>query len=85
METTSLFIQKVGVVLSGAMSYVTVSDAEKLHALKVGARILLKGKIYSSSRDVASLIKNLNETGHQLGIKSIAKQLGAGSSQRTCF
>ena len=46
METTSLFIQKVGVVLSGTASHVTVSDVEKLHALRVGARILTKGKIY---------------------------------------
>ena len=29
METASLFIQKVGEVLSGAMSYVTMSDARK--------------------------------------------------------
>ena len=46
METASLFIQKMGVVLSGTMSHVTVSDAEKLYALRVGARILNKGKIY---------------------------------------
>ena len=46
METASLFIQKVGVVLSGTASHVTVSDAEKLHALRVGVRILNKGKIY---------------------------------------
>ena len=46
METVSLFIQKVGAVLSGTVSLVTVSDAEKLHALRVGARILTKGKIY---------------------------------------
>ena len=44
METASLFIHKVGVVLSGSMSHVTVSDAEKLLALRVGARILIKGK-----------------------------------------
>ena len=42
METASLFIQKEGVVLSGTMNHVTVSDAEKLHAL----RILIKVKIY---------------------------------------
>ena len=40
METASLFIQKVGVVLSGTLSHMTVSDAEKLHV----ARILIKGK-----------------------------------------
>ena len=61
METASLFIQRVGVVLSGTASHVTVSDAEKLHVLRVGARILIKGKIYKSSRDVASLIKNWND------------------------
>ena len=44
METASLFIQKVGVVLSGTMSHVTASDAEKLHTLRVGARIFIKGK-----------------------------------------
>ena len=46
METASLFIQKVGVLLSGTASHVTVSDEEKLHVLRVGARILIKGKIY---------------------------------------
>ena len=45
MKTASLFIQKVGVVLPGTASHVTVSDAEKLH-VRVGARILIKGKIY---------------------------------------
>jgi hypothetical protein len=44
META--FIQKVDVVLSGIESHVTVSDMEKLHVLKVRARILIKGKIY---------------------------------------
>ena len=29
METASLFIKKVGVVLSGKMSYVAVSEARK--------------------------------------------------------
>ena len=29
METASLFIQKVGVVLSGTMSHLIVSDARK--------------------------------------------------------
>ena len=58
METASLFIQKVGVVLSGKMSHVTLCDTEKLHSLRVGARILIKVKIYQCSRDVASLIKN---------------------------
>ena len=48
-------------VLSGTMSHVTVSDAEKLHALRLGARILIKGKIYLNSRDVASLLKNSND------------------------
>ena len=37
METASLLIQKVGVVLSG-----TARDAEKLQARRVGARILIK-------------------------------------------
>ena len=46
METASLFLQKVGVVLSGTMSHVIVSDVEKLQALRVGARKLIKGKIY---------------------------------------
>jgi hypothetical protein len=44
METASLFIQKVSVVLSDTASHVTVSEVEKLHALRVGARILSKGK-----------------------------------------
>ena len=46
METASLFIQKVGVVLSGTTSHLTVGDAEKLHIPRVGVRILIKGKIY---------------------------------------
>ena len=46
METASLFKQKVGVVLSGTASHMTVSDTDKLHALRVGARILIKGEIY---------------------------------------
>ena len=46
METASLFIQFVGVVLSGTMIHMTVSDAEKLHKLRVGGRILIKGKVY---------------------------------------
>ena len=46
METASLFIQKVGVVFSGTASHVTMSDAEKLYVLRVGVRILIKGKIY---------------------------------------
>ena len=46
METASLFIQKVGVVLSGTTSHVTVSYGEKLHVPRVGARILINGKIY---------------------------------------
>ena len=46
METASLFIQKAGGVLSGTMSHVTMSNEEKLHALRVRVRILIKGKIY---------------------------------------
>ena len=42
METASLFIQKVGVVLSGTASHITVSDTRKARG---GARILIKGKI----------------------------------------
>ena len=38
-----------------------VSDEEKLHLQRVWVRILIKGKISKSSRDVASLIKNLND------------------------
>ena len=45
METASLFIQKVGVVLLGTASHMTVSDVEKLHALSVRV-ISIKGKIY---------------------------------------
>ena len=55
METASLFIQRVGVVLSGTMSHVIMSDKEKLLAERVGARILVKGKSPQSSRDVLSL------------------------------
>ena len=62
MKTASLFIQKLGVVLSGKASHLTVNDAEKLHPLRVGARILIKGKIYESIRDVATLIKKSNDS-----------------------
>ena len=34
METASLFIQKVGVVLSGTASHVTVSDTQKAPCTK---------------------------------------------------
>ena len=46
METASLFQEKVGVVLSGTASHMTMSDVEKLHKLRVEVRILIKGKIY---------------------------------------
>ena len=55
METAPLFIQKVGVVLSGTMSCVIVTDAKKIHVQRAGARILLKGKSTQSSRDVLSI------------------------------
>ena len=45
METVPLFIQKVGVVLSGIMSHVIMSDARKATCLKgIGVMILIKGK-----------------------------------------
>ena len=45
METASLFIQKVGVALSGTMSHVTVSDSRKApHTISVEVRIFIKGK-----------------------------------------
>ena len=44
MKTASLFIQTVGVVPSGTTSHVTLSDGKKLHTIRVGARILIKGK-----------------------------------------
>ena len=34
METASLYIQKVGVVLSGAISHVTASDSRKAQRAK---------------------------------------------------
>jgi len=43
METISLFIQKVGRVLSGTMSHVTVSDARKAQQAK-GRGKDIKGK-----------------------------------------
>ena len=46
MVTALLFIKKLVVALSGTMSHMTMSDVEKLHAQRVGARILTKGKIY---------------------------------------
>ena len=51
METASLFIQKVGVALSGTASHVTMIDERK--ALSFKESLL--------SRDMPSLIKNLNE------------------------
>ena len=62
--TASLFIQKVGVVLSGTSSHVTVSDTEKLHALRVGVRVLVKERSTKAIADVASLIKNSNDNYH---------------------
>ena len=62
METASLFIQKVGVVLSGTMSHVTRSDGEKLHVLRVRARILIKGKSTKAVEEGPRLIKNSNDT-----------------------
>ena len=44
METASLYIHKVGVVLSGTMSHMIMSDEWKLHKQRVGARILIEGK-----------------------------------------
>ena len=55
MEMASLFIQKVGVVLSASMSHMIMSDAKKLYAYRVGTRILIQGKSAQSSRDVLSL------------------------------
>ena len=54
METASQFIQKVGVVLSSTMSHVRKAPCIK-GTLRVGARILMKGKSTQSSRDVLSL------------------------------
>ena len=44
METASLQIQKVGLVLSGTMSHVIMSGARKTPHSKGGARILTLGK-----------------------------------------
>ena len=44
METASLFIQKVGVVLSGIISHVTVSDMREAPCGKGRGRILIKRK-----------------------------------------
>ena len=44
METASLCIQKVGMVLSSTMSQMTICDARKDLMLRVVARILIKGK-----------------------------------------
>ena len=60
--TASLFIQKVCVVLSGTSSH--VSDTEKLHALRVGVRVLVKERSTKAIADVTSLIKNSNENYH---------------------
>ena len=60
MEPASLSRKWVW-LLSGTESHMTVCDSEKLHVQRVRARILIKGKIYKSSRDVASLLKNSND------------------------
>ena len=44
METASLFIQKVGVVLPGTLSHETLSDSKKAPCAKGRARMLIKGK-----------------------------------------
>ena len=45
METASLCIQKVGMVLSGTMSHMIMSDTRKDPCARVGARMLIKGKL----------------------------------------
>ena len=61
METPSLFIQKVGVVLSGTMSHMTMSDMRKATCAKGRGKDINQRKVYSSISDVLSLIKNLND------------------------
>ena len=46
METPSLFIQKVGVVLAGKISHVIVSDARKALCLKGRGKDVNKRKVY---------------------------------------
>ena len=53
METASLFIQKLGVILSGTMSHMIVSDAIKASRSKgIGARILFNGKSTQSTLEM---------------------------------
>ena len=45
METASLFIQKVGVVLSGTASLVTVNDARKAQQAKGRGKDIILRKV----------------------------------------
>ena len=45
METASLYVQKVGVVLPGTMSHVIVSDTKKLYLQRGEAKMLIKESI----------------------------------------
>ena len=53
METASLFIQTVVVVLSGTMSHVIVSDARKAPYAKGSVRILIEEKSTQSSKEMS--------------------------------
>ena len=61
METASLYIQKVGVVLPGTMSHVIISDTRKAPCVKGKVRMLIKLKFYYSRTDVLNLKINLND------------------------
>ena len=63
METASL--QRVGGV---TFRHSKSRDREKAPLSIIGARILIKRKTYYSSRDVASLLKNLNDKDYYKGL-----------------
>ena len=63
METASLYIQTIGVVLPGTMSHVIISDMKKV---KERCKDVNERKIYKSSRVVLKIKINSNDTKRHL-------------------
>ena len=61
METASLYIQQAGVVLSGAMSIVIISDERKTPCRKGRGKDVNCRKVYYSSRYVSRIKIRLND------------------------
>ena len=57
METAPLYVQKVGVVLSGTMCHVIMSEARRAQCAKGRARMLMKGKSTKAVEMCQDLVK----------------------------